>query len=338
MKKIFISCLVFVISFELLLRISGVMKTTTEKQGNGYYTFFRQEVDSWFHTYQPNDTVIYEQSEFSYINYINEFGNRERSIEFFKDTNAIKVFCLGDSFTEGDGAPYDSTWVKRLENLSNENCDTNFIFYNAGVCGSDVFYTKKLLTEKLIKLKPDYVIESINDSDLPDVVYRGGKERFNKDGTTSGKVGPRWEKYYKYSHIFRFIVAVFFNYDENLFVKGKEFETEFEALQLVKNQVIETADWCKNNNIPYIAFLHPVPSGWKHQEDIYIAFLDAFEDIPYVHNLTPKFKKSFENRNIKDYSWEENAHFNGKGYYVMGDIYYETLIKEFFNHFYCETN
>jgi len=78
-------------------------------------------------------------------------------------------------------------------------------------------------------MKPHLVIECINTSDILDVIKRGGNERFNDDGTTSGKVGPRWELIYKYSYVFRRITHVFFKYNRNLIKKSRK--TKWDLLQ-----------------------------------------------------------------------------------------------------------
>lgn len=333
--KIFVWVCFTTLIIEFFFRFTGLLKTSEEKSGYHYIYKYRNHHDSWFHTWNPNDTIRYNQKEFSYLNIINEFGNREKPIDLFIDTNAIKIICLGDSFTEGDGAPYDSTWVKRFEFLMNENFDTNFICYNAGVCGSDVFYTFKLLEQKLIELNPSIIIESINDSDMPDIVYRGGKERFNEDGSTSGKVGPTWEKYYAKFHIFRFFSIVFLRYDSNLIKYNKQYESEIEALKLLKNQVIETEAWCRERGIKYIAIIHPVPAGGIAElEDVFLALTDEFKELPFVYNSTDMFIEKLQHANPDKYRWKENIHFNSYGYSIMGDIYFEIiserLKKDFF--------
>lgn len=133
---------------------------------------------------------------------------------FNQNQNGFRILCLGDSFTEGDGAPSDSSWVKELTRKLDENFDTNFLVYNAGVCGSDVYFDNKILENVLYKtFKPDFVIQAINASDVTDIIYRGGQDRFNTDGTTSCKDCPKWEKLYQYSYLFRGLIRTIGGYD-----------------------------------------------------------------------------------------------------------------------------
>lgn len=37
----------------------------------------------------------------------------------------------------------------------------------------------------------------------------------------------------------------------------------------------------------------------------------------------------FDQNNIREYGWENNGHFNSKGYFVMGDVIFEKLVPYF---------
>lgn len=328
MKKLIISVFVFFAAFELLLRLSGIFNSTNEKSSGEYYPQFRQYKPTWFHTWTSNSTVNYSQIEFTYLNSYNDIGHRESDFSAFeKDTTTEKIICIGDSFTEGDGAPADSTWVKRLEVLLNNTKNKKpYELYNAGVCGSDVYFSNTMLIEKLAVLKPKMVFECVNSSDILDIIYRGGKERFNQDGTTTGKIGPRWEPVYKYSHVFRAFIRTMCGYDDNL-LKVKEAEKlKSGALKLIKEQVEETADFCRKSGIKYILVIHPCP------HEIYYKVINqqintTLKDEPNVVNLFSPMINFYDKNDLSDYSWKINGHFNSKGYFVMGDLIFEEFSK-----------
>ncbi|MES2690363.1 MAG: hypothetical protein V4658_08170, partial [Bacteroidota bacterium] len=210
-KKILISTLIFFVTLEAGLRIHGRYYTYTENNGDYYKSDYKKKFPTWYHHWTPNAVVDYKSAEFHYINHYNELGHREKPFSLFvADSTARKVVCIGDSFTEGDGTCYDSTWVRRLEQLTNvssaelnEPSKEKTLFYNGGVCGSDVFFNNKMLQDKLVKANPVEVIECLNTSDINDVIWLGGNERFNADGTTSGKHAFWWDAFYHYSHVFR---------------------------------------------------------------------------------------------------------------------------------------
>jgi hypothetical protein len=325
-KKIAFSIFIFLITLEVFLRITGVYKNYSEKSSGFYIPQYRQYSESWFHTWTPNSTVVFSQSEFEYINKINEFGHREKSVlDFISDTSSIKIVCLGDSFTEGDGAPYDSSWVRSLELLLNTKDENNFKLYNAGSCGSDVLFNFKILSEKLINLNPSIVIECLNTSDIYDLIYRGGEERFNDDGTTHGKVGPKWERLYKNLHLFRAFIRTFTSYNSNL-VKEIEIENiERKAIEQVYVQVKKTAEFCKNKGITYVLLLQPVPAEIRNQKEKN-EFSDVFANKDYAICLLKPLNEYYKYNNIDEHSWHINGHFNSEGYWNLGNIIYQELI------------
>lgn len=318
--------------FEFFLRITGVLSTQSEILYGHYLYSYRQAKPSWFHTWKPNEIFEYKQSEFSYFNSINELGHREKSLQdFLQNEDAIKIVCIGDSFTEGDGAPYDSTWVKRLEYLLNlSSNERTYSLYNAGVCGSDVFYNGKFIENKLHLLKPDMVIEALNTSDLNDIHIRGGDERFNSDGTTTYKSGPKWEFFFKNLHIFRLLVRLFTPYDSSL-VNKKVFDSSIEIyFDKIFERINKNSEFCEENGIKYILIIHPVPA-----EILNNSFPDKLNQysnsgFPII-NISDKTLSFFSENNIEDYSWYFNGHYNSKGYKKMGDFIFEEFNKKQLN-------
>lgn len=325
MKKIVFSILFFLFLVELLLRFVGIFKSYDEKVSGHYASQYRQSKPSWFHTWQPNSTAKYSQVEFEYYNKYNDLGHRELVFSsFLKDTLTEKIICLGDSFTEGDGAPADSTWVKRLDFRLNQKIGfKKYRLYNAGVCGSDVYFNNRMLVYKLMALKPKMVIECVNFSDIHDIIYRGGGERFNKDGTTSGKVGPTWEYLFKYSHVFRALITIL-GYN-GVLIKSTDFEKEKKnALNLIKEQIEITAKFCQTNKVKYILLVHPFPSdmNFKNNKNEISTILISS---PFVVNLFDPMVRFYEKKDISEYSWKINGHFNSRGYEIMGDLIFDGL-------------
>jgi hypothetical protein len=326
LNKFIISILIFFLCLELFLRISEKYKTRSEFKGKSYSYKYKVHRSNWYYTNKPNTSRIKKEKEWQYFNQYNEFGNREKSIQnFIKDTTSIKIICLGDSFTEGDGAPYDSSWVRKFEYCINLKNKTKYKIYNAGSCGSDVFYNYKILTDKLMLLKPQIVIECINSTDVSDVIWRGGLERFNEDGTVSGKVGPSWEFVYHISHVFRAFMHVFFRYNEDLISENDLLLKEKEAIELIENQIKQTAQFCLKNKIEYHLLIHPLPSELIEDAIEPFELVEQLKNKPYVTLLFESFNDYYRNNDIvKDY-WVVNKHYNSKGYFSMGNIIYNEL-------------
>jgi hypothetical protein len=328
-KKTFFSVLVFYFTLEVSLRISGKFKSPNEITTGDYYCQYRQKSPTWYHYYKPNYTHLFKQKEFEYTNTYNELGSREKPfLEFLKDTTSKKIVCLGDSFTEGDGTCYDSSWVRQFEKNINLNSKHKIKLYNAGTCGSDVFFSNKLLVNDLFKMNPHLVIECINTSDILDVIKRGGNERFNDDGTTSGKVGPKWELIYKYSYVFRGIIHGFFKYNRNLIKKTELVQQEIKAIQLIQLKIKETASFCRKNRVPYIILIQPTPSDLMVNQTQPLHFINQLAELPYSVNLFEPMHKYYNIHSVEANSWDLNGHFNSKGYLVLGNIIYEELLKK----------
>lgn len=322
--KLVFSLLVFLITLEVALRVTGLYSTNEEKQGFEYEHKYNHKINSWFHTWSPNSTLNSSSKEFQYTNKYNDLGHREVSTSvYFSKKNVTRVLCIGDSFTEGDGAPYDSTWVKRAEEKIN-NASSIFSFYNAGVCGADLFYDYKILSCKLIQLKPNVVIEALNYSDVNDVIFRGGDERFNPDSTTTYKNGPSWEIAYQHSHVIRAIVTSLLGYNKSFIKKANVNKEEELAIKQLKQRVHETNEFCKKRGVFYFLVIHPHPLEINKKSN---KITEAFYKEPYVINLFNDFYPFFKENDIAKYSWRKNQHFNSKGYWVMGDAIASHLLK-----------
>ena len=326
LNKFLISILIFFVCLEVFLRISEKYKTRSEFKGKSYSYKYKVNKPNWYYTNKPNTSRIKKEKEWQYFNQYNELGNREKSIRtFIKDTSSIKIICLGDSFTEGDGAPYDSSWVRKFEYCINLNNEVKYKIYNAGSCGSDVFYNNKILTNKLMSLKPQIVIECINSTDVSDVVWRGGLERFNEDGTVSGKVGPSWEFLYHISHVFRAFMHVFYKYNENLISENNLQQKEKKAVSLITYQVEQTAQFCLKNQIEYHLLIHPLPSELIDGAIQPFELIQQLKEKPYVTLLFKSFNDYYKNNDIVKEYWVVNKHFNSKGYFSMGNIIFNGL-------------
>lgn len=326
LKKIIFSAIIFIATLEIGLRLAGTYYSSNEKDSGIYSKHYGKKLATWYHSWKPYDVYDYDNTEFHYINRYNELGHRETSFQdFAHDTASRKVVCTGDSFTEGDGAPYDSTWVRSLEQLSNRAFNRGIRFYNAGVCGSDVFFNSKTLTDKLMPANPACVIECLNTSDLNDVICMGGEERFNADGTTTGKINLYWEPLYKYSHLFRAIIHVIFRYDNNLVRRSTRDEQQQRAAVIVAGRVEKTAAYLAARKIAYYLVVHPCPHEIRSPDSVITYLERTFAGKPYLVNISDTMRAYYKVNDLEKNSYPINGHFNSKGYWVMGGMIFTRL-------------
>ncbi len=308
-----------------MLRVLGTYKTEAEKQGMDYEKKYGVKTASWFHAWAPNSSSTYSGTDILYNNKYNNWGNREINSDSFASSPKTKIVCIGDSFTEGDGAPYDSTWVKSFEKRIGVK-HANIKTYNAGVCGSDPFFDYKMLKLTLLKLRPKMVISVVNYSDVYDVIIRGGDERFNPDSTTSYKNGPFWLPAYQYSHVFRLIMVQLLKYNSHLLInESNQAVEEDKAVALLKKKAEETKQLCDANGIAFYIVIHPHPLEITNKNN---KLSLAFADFPFAINLFNTLYPFYNTHDIKEYSWAKNHHFNSKGYWLMGDAIATQLLNQ----------
>ena len=311
---------------ELILRLTGILQTYSEKSWGGYaWIASRNTTDSWFYIQTPNSTITAGTKEFEFHRDVNSLGLSDVEIPPKKD-GEIRIMALGDSFTEGVGVSYDSTWVKKLGVSLNQQFPKQHIStVNAGIGGSDPVYEYILFQEKLVQYAPDLVIMLINSSDVYDIAYRGGFERFNADGTTdTGEGRLWWEWIYASSHVVRVFARVFMGYNSYL-VSGREIKEKKAALfvktMLEVNGKLEQLSGKGRFRVLYV--LHPITRDFRverYYDPEMLDLLDSLKqrDLPYVDIRTV-----FDNKNITNFDeaqsfyWPIDQHFNQKGYNLV---------------------
>ncbi len=91
---------------------------------------------------------------FAYKNYrINDRKN-EAGIK----NDAVKILCLGDSFTFGEGAPKGFSYPEQLQKMLDNEPNKKYIVYNAGIGGQNSSRVLKDLKNNSYKHKPDAVV------------------------------------------------------------------------------------------------------------------------------------------------------------------------------------
>lgn len=207
--KFFLFFFIIVIVLEFGLRTLGTFETYSEKISGYYYSYYGQSEPSGHHVWRTDENITYDEPEF-YITYPpNSLGVRENEFALEKEDSVFRIITIGDSYTEGHRAPYDSTWSRFLENTLNETASsTDYEVLNCGTNGSDIYFMHQFLKDTLIDYKPDLILVLLNFSDIHDIILRGGRERFQEDGSVIFSVAPWFEPLYKHSHFIRMVCEV----------------------------------------------------------------------------------------------------------------------------------
>jgi hypothetical protein len=316
---------------EIILRIiSGISDIDEEKTGN-YLSHntkkpFPNEIanplseERYF--VHKNNSAHFSKGEFCYYRKTNSLNLSEKEIQFRKPDGEIRIIGLGDSYTEGFGADYDSSWLKHLEyDLNRGKILKNINTINAGVAGSDPVFEFVLFKEKLLNLMPDYVIYDINATDVSDIIIRNGFNRYDKNGKFQKKQTTIWwECFYASSYLLRLFLhnVLYYDYYSLKRLAGK---SKFESLETIKEVIIMTEKLAQDNNFKLIVVFQPLPSEIIEKRYYSnFAYLINYLNMNYPQVITVDLLDFFVNecginkKNINNYFWGKDKHANSKGY------------------------
>ena len=336
-RLLLVTTIVLLFGLEFSLRF-GLNKYSTYRERNGsknYSSIYSGGHPSWFHIRGKNQDLIIVKPEYTQIRKINSLGLAEREIEVEKEPNEYRIIALGDSFTEGQGTSYNSTWVKVLERkLIDRSLNKKVTTINAGIAGSDPYYEYVLLKEKLQPFKPDLVIVAINRSDVYDIIIRGGMERFLVDGSTVfSRKAPSWEWAYAISYIFRPIIHDIFK-KNFFFLKKDDLESEAQkAFEKIKLVIDEFGMLSKKDGFELLFVAHPFEREVKIETYIsgfggLISDLKNEQSINFVDLLEYyKVNKIITKDNVSNFYWSIDLHHNTKGYEAMGNAITNKIIE-----------
>lgn len=312
---------------ELIFCFTDWNKTYSEKRWGYYQSPFDPDPDNSYHIYSAGDIDVLESSEFSYASVINSLGFR--GDEWQKERKApIRIITLGDSFTEGDGAPQDSSYPVLLQKILGDSIEV----LNAGVCGSDPVFGLKNLEDRLLVYKPDIVLQAVSENDvLFDFCIRGGIERFQQNNKVKFNSPPWWETIYAISYSSRTVLHLF-NFNMNT-PCGDDTDRDLinERNQLLKEVYKRFNALAAKNNIKIIMVFYP--TKFEVFRDKYYfpfeesrQFIDSLEYIEAV-DLFPIYRKRIKESGLKpeDYYWIIDGHHNSKGYLLMAHSVAEAI-------------
>ena len=320
------------LAVEVLLRIAHIQETYSEQTGGGYVSYYNQVLPTWYHAWTPNKDIIINEPEIKYTYRASSLGLREREIPAQKPDSVKRLFVLGDSFTEGIGVQYANSMPRDIEKKL-DSAKLHYEVYNAGVSGNDPVYEYMQLRDQLMPLHPTHVVVCINGSDITDIVFRGGMERFHADGTTHYKKGSKWEILHHYSRLYRLIRASIKRDDDQTFLTKAEMKQQTEtAKKTIYDAVLAMKTLCDKNGVKLAVVIHPFPSYFtltKPQDDIVdMTQQFAFQELGLV-NTFDDFSKTINKENYLDYSLKINGHFNEKGYQLYADIIFNKINQQF---------
>lgn len=320
---VFSSVIILLFITETALLISGKYKTNFEKQMGYYCSHYYVQHEKRYHIWSTNPHCI-EKKEFTYCRPTNAEGVGDSNWVTTITPGVKRILAIGDSFTEGDGAPYDSTYPAFLKQNLQRLGDSVYMM-NAGVCGSDPFYNYIHLKEKLSAYNPDIVIQMFSSDDITtDFITRGGLERF-KGNDVQYKNAPKHELLYAISYTSR----IFYNaagYNEFFLTPGaiKQMQPEIDSsfIALFNDYKI----LCRQKGIKLVIVLRPdlpeiANDSYKYSHANILNALISDKDITLI-DLLGRYKSYIHTSGTKanEYYWKMDGHHNSKGYQMLAGV------------------
>ncbi len=279
---------------------------------------------------KPNQNYHLESSEFSFERTANSFGIADTEWSNKKPEGTVRILCLGDSFTEGNGAVADSTYPAFLKR---KNSLLNIEWINAGRVASDPVYDFKLLRDKLIRLQPDIILQSFTVNDLYfDMIQRGGPERFLTNGKMKFSKNYWWEPIYAASLTARILIQAIGGYDKYLIRQEEYPKLKLEAEEKAVRLFREYKDFAEAHQIKLVVFTFPFIRDFLGHSDTDFFHKKLQRKFASFNlnfsNLQPCYEEYIRvhGGTYKDYYWQIDGHHNAKGYEMMAGCIEEILL------------
>lgn len=275
---------------------------------------------------EPNTKDINLNNEFSYTREVNSIGFYGKE-PLPKVTNTVRILCIGDSFTQGVGAPADSTFPSSLEyHLDKMGIAAEVI--NGGMSGYDPVYANHVFKEVMGEVyNPDIVLLTLNLTDVDEIIIRGGAERFRFEEGVVYRKSPWYEPLYATSHFVRSIVHSL-GYD-SYFLRDKTKYYE-QVKETITAAFEESYEYLKSINTygQLIVLIHPMHYELTKEFDHSFPIDDFSLPEPIkVTNLKAPLASRIQTSNlsVEDIYWQYDKHHNAEGYWLLGEVLADEL-------------
>lgn len=243
----------------------------------------------------------------------------DKEFRVSKGKDTIRIIMIGDSFIQGNGAPYDSSCPKQLEHMLNNyyRGKPAVEIWDCGIGGSDPFYEYVLLANKLLKYHPDYVVEAINNTDIADVVIRGGAERFRPDSTVVYTHQSKIEPIYAKSFLVRRIVHDVLKYNWMLMPDDELDKEKIISQNKIEACLINFETLCSGSHIPLLISVQPMKEDFGKNAPSYMPAIASFCDslhLQYTDCIKCFKSDGFTGEKADSLFWKMDMHYKPSGY------------------------
>ena len=270
------------------------------------------------------------KKEFHYASSFNSINMRDMEHPLPKPFGEYRIASLGDSFTEGVGAPQDQTWPRLLQKMLPSVNGLRTRVMNCGVNGDDTVNELQTLRERVLAYKPDMVIVAVNRSDITDIATRGGQERIGRPFYRPPG-SPWWEFLFGSSFLVRHFVQGILGYDWTLKSSAELKAGDARALDTIYQTIMDFAHLSGERGFRLVAVFHPMKHELEKGDwplDGLIGRLAGEKDILAV-NLLEHYKAECAKSGVpaSDIYWPIDLHHNARGYELFARGVAEAISK-----------
>jgi hypothetical protein len=330
-KNLTFSLIFFLFCLEVGVRLTGMYTTFSEDSKGNFWFEWAHERDNVVYAFPPNEDFEMDIGDTVLQYEINELGYREREMPLRSKPSAQRVFVVGDSFTEGNGSDYDNSWTRRL-GARVQMIHPEAEFYVCGISGLDPHYAWASIKKQLLAYKPTHIITTVNDSDFDDQIIRGGYSRFQPDGSVKYRPAPWFLPVYRFSHIVRMLVHEFLDYDYFLIRRNNRETQRAEVADSITQCLLDINKLCIQNEVKFMAVIHPVPHSICYESEVVKSEVFALNsqgfDFSVIRMYQP-LKQAMTGPDCTAYHWEQDSHFNAKGYQLFASLLYDKIQEEY---------
>lgn len=289
---------------------------------------------------KPLSKIENRNDEFTDIYQYNSEGFRDYEHDYKKPDGVFRILGIGDSFTHGAGAPFEKTYLYRLEKMLNKNNNIPKIeIINAGIPGFFPESERLLLKHYGVKYSPDVILVGFLPNDIIDTAFGIDFVKANNLGYLSSKIARQYGDFetllYLRSHLVqtlwgrRIIRKIKKKYPikwEDVYIKGGFHEKEWQKVEYEYLKMIKIANKIKAKMI----IVHiPQRGPWNKSKEYPAERLANFckkNGIGFIDVLPAMKSASQLNNNLY---WEKDGHCNEHGYEVIAKAIYSELIKNY---------
>lgn len=312
---------------ESYLRLKGEGRMYSEEREGIFINPAERTEKTWYIKWPPHvSRASMFSNEYAYDRITNSDGYSDREWTQKKDSNEIRIMTLGDSFTEGDGCAFDSTYPNALGRVLQARFpELKINVMNAARRGSDPWFEYKKLHDILLPYQPDIVLYTNGSNDMFfDHLTYGGMERFLPDSTVKNRIPEHsWLGLYEVSYVFRLIMKAI-GYDHTFFSKADREKNSREAIVDARQLSHTYSQLAVENHFICIQLLRPdknemITGQYIFNVDSLLRGTDTLAQY-MTFDLLAYYRDSLHIRgsDVDAYFWKIDQHHNAKGYATMG--------------------